>query len=228
MEKDIIIEQLFAMQDKGYKEFQSKLMPTVLPEKVIGVRIPKLRKFAKRIVRTTEAEHFISRLPHEYYDENNLHAFLVEMIRDYDEALNETERFLPYIDNWATCDYFCPKVFAEHKDDLLVAIKRWLRSDHVYTVRYGIGMLMRYYLDEDFRPEYLEWVASVESGEYYVNMMRAWYFATALAKQTDETLPWIREGKLDSWTHAKSIQKAIESFRISPEMKSELKKMRGR
>ena len=223
-----ISEQLFALQDKKYQAFQSKLMPTIPPEKVIGVRTPLVRNLAKELAGTPQAAEFLRCLPHEYYEENNLHAFLLERIRSYDTALAETERFLPYIDNWATCDCFCPKVFAKHKAELLVSIRQWLRSDKIYTVRYAMGMLMRYYLDEEFRPEYLAWVAGVHSEEYYLNMMRAWYFATALAKQPDAALPWLLERRLDVWTHNKTIQKAVESYRISPEMKHQLRELRIR
>lgn len=226
--RTVILEKLFALQDKEYQAFQSKLMPTISPEKLIGVRTPLLRKLAKEISGTQQAEDFLCILPHEYYEENNLHAFLIEKIRDYDTALAETERFLPYIDNWATCDCFCPKVFAKHKAELLVSIRRWLNSEQAYIARYAMGMLMRYYLDEEFQPEYLAWVADVHSEEYYLNMMRAWYFATALAKQPDATLPWITEQRLDVWTHNKTIQKSVESFRISPEMKQQLRKLRIR
>ena len=223
-----IQKQLFALQDKSYQAFQSKLMPTLPAEKVIGVRTPVLRKLAKQLVGTPQAEAFLRSLPHEYYEENNLHAFLLENIRDYDTALAETEKFLPYINNWATCDCFCPKVFAKRKTELLVPIRRWLDSGEVYTVRYGMEMLMRYYLDDAFRPEYLEWVADVHSTEYYINMMRAWYFATALAKQPDAALPWLTEKRLDLWTHNKAIQKAVESRRIPPGMKQLLRGLRSR
>ena len=221
-----ILETLYSLQDKEYQTFQSKLMPTIAPETVIGVRTPILRKLAKKLAGTPQAEEFLHTLPHQFYEENNLHAFLVEQIRDYSTALAETERFLPYINNWATCDGFCPKVFAAHKAELILAIRHWLESGQLYTVRYAMGMLMRYYLDENFRPEYLTWVADVHSEEYYLNMMRAWYFATALAKQPDDTLPWLTERRLDVWTHNKTIQKAVESFRISAEMKQLLRKMR--
>lgn len=223
---NVISEELFALQDTEYQVFQSKLMPTIPPETVIGVRTPLLRKRAKELAGTPQAEHFLQSLPHRYYEENNLHAFLIEQIRDYDTALAETERFLPYINNWATCDCFCPKVFAKHKEELLISIRRWLGSDQTYTVRYAMGMLMRYYLDEDFQPEYLAWVAGVHSEEYYLNMMRAWYFATALAKQPDAALPWLTDRRLDVWTHNKTIQKAAESYRISPEMKQQLRELR--
>lgn len=221
-----VLKRLFALRDEGYQEFQSKLMPTVSSEAIIGVRTPFLRKLAAEFSGTPAAEDFLRILPHEYYEENNLHAFLVEKIRDYDRALNEAERFLPYIDNWATCDCFCPKVFARHREELIMPIRRWLGSDKLYTVRYGIGMLMRYYLDDAFKPEYLEWAAGVKSGEYYLNMMRAWYFATALAKQPDAAFPWIAERRLDVWTHNKTIQKAAESFRIPAEMKLRLKELK--
>lgn len=222
----IISEKLFALQDQEYQSFQSKLMPTVPPETIIGVRTPLLRKLANEFFGTPQAEEFLRILPHSYYEENNLHAFLVERLREYDTALAETERFLPYVDNWATCDCFCPKIFAKHKAELLESIWRWLASDRLYTVRYAIGMLMRYYLDENFRPEYLTWVAGVQSEEYYINMMRAWYFATALAKQPVNALPWLTERRLDVWTHNKTIQKAVESYRIPAEMKQQLRGMR--
>lgn len=223
-----IQKQLFAMQDLDYKKFHQSLMPTVPQEKVIGVRVPELRRFAKSIRQTPEAERFLQMLPHEYYEENNLHAFLLEGIRDYEPALAAVEAFLPYIDNWASCDAGCPKVFAKHRQELLEPIRRWLASGRTYTVRYGIGMLMRYYLDEAFRPEYLAWVAQVQSGEYYIDMMRAWYFATALAKQPQATLPWLTEYRLDTWTHNKTIQKAVESRRITPQMKTQLRALRVR
>ena len=225
-EAEIIRTQLFALRDETYRTFHSALMPTVPPETVIGVRVPALRKLAKQLAGTAQAEVFLQALPHGYYEENNLHAFLIELIRDYDRALAETEAFLPYINNWATCDCFCPKVFAKHKKELLVPIRRWLDSGEVYTVRYGMEMLMRYYLDDAFRPEYLEWVADVRSTEYYINMMRAWYFATALAKQYEKILPFLEEQRMDIWTHNKTIQKSIESYRITQEQKDHLRTLR--
>ncbi len=225
-EVDVIRAQLFALQDKEYQVFYSRLMPTLPPETVIGVRVPLLRKLAKQLADTPEAEAFLQKLPHFYYEENALHAFLLEPVRDYGIALAATERFLPYVDNWAVCDSFSPKVFAQHKPELLCAIRRWLGSDQVYTARYGIGMLMRYYLDEQFKPEYPKKVAEVKSDEYYVNMMIAWYFATALAKQWDTVIPYLEERKLDRWVHQKTIQKAVESFRITPEQKVYLKSLR--
>lgn len=227
-ETECIRARLFALQDEGYRAFHSRLMPTVPPETVIGVRVPALRRLAKQLAGTPQAEAFLQELPHTYYEENNLHAFLLESIRDYDAALAATEKFLPYIDNWATCDSFCPKVFAKHKEELLPVLRRWMASDHPYTVRYGMEMLMRYYLDEDFRPEHLAWAAAVHSGEYYINMMRAWYFATALAKQPEAALPWLTERRLDVWTHNKTIQKAVESSRIPAETKAFLRTLRVR
>ena len=222
-EAEIIRAQLFALRDEAYRTFHSALMPTVPPETVIGVRVPALRRLAKQLAGTAQAEVFLQALPHGYYEENNLHAFLIELIRDYDRALAETEAFLPYINNWATCDCFCPKVFAKHKKELLVPIRRWLDSGEAYTVRYGMEMLMRYYLEDAFQMEYPEKVAQIRSEEYYVNMMCAWYFATALAKQYDKILPFIEKQKLDVWTHNKTIQKAIESYRITPEQKEYLR-----
>jgi len=217
---------LFELQDRQYKEFHQKLMPTVPHERVIGVRVPALRRLSKRLAGSAEAEDFMRAAPHFYYEENNLHAFLIEHIGDFDAALSATEEFLPYIDNWATCDLFSPKVFGAHRDGLLPAVRRWATSGQTYTVRYGIGMLMRWYLDGDFKPEYLAWAAEARSEEYYVNMMRAWYFATALAKQPSAVWPWLEQGRLDVWTHNKTIQKAIESWRIAPEDKQRLRALR--
>lgn len=223
-----IRQKLFGLQDLSYKQFHQSLMPTIPHEKVIGVRVPELRRLAKSLAGTPEAERFLHTLPHEYYEENNLHAFLLEGVRDYEQALAAVEKFLPYIDNWASCDSGCPRVFAKHRAELLEPIRRWLASPETYTVRYGIGMLMRYYLDEMFQPEYLVWVAQVQSEEYYINMMRAWYFATALAKQPQAALPWLAGYRLDVWTHNKTIQKAVESRRISPQMKMQLRTLRVR
>ena len=165
-------------------------------------------------------------LPHQYYEENNLHGLLIEQIKDYEQCLAELERFLPYIDNWATCDLLSVKIVKKHLDTFIKEVDRWIESDQPYTIRFGIGMLMRYYLDDEFQMEYPEKVAAVQSEEYYVNMMRAWYFATALAKQYDQILPFIEKGRLDVWTHNKSIQKAIESYRITPEQKMYLRTLK--
>lgn len=214
------------MRDLKYKEFQAKLMPTVDPDTVIGVRTPELRKYAGELAGTPAAEAFLEELPHAYYEENNLHGFLLEKVKDYDRAMAYVEGFLPYIDNWATCDMVCPKVFGKHLPELLEKIRVWIRSGETYTVRFGLGMLMRFYLDGAFRPEYLELAAGVRSEEYYVNMMTAWYFATALAKQYRAALPYLQECRLDPWTHNKAIQKALESARVSPEHKAFLRTLR--
>ncbi len=221
-----IREELFSLQDTGYRDFQSKLIPTVDPATVIGVRTPALRKFAKQLYKEKAADEFLSVLPHEYFDENQLHAFIISEIRDYDRCVEEINRFLPFIDNWATCDQLSPVVFKRHRNELLDEIKTWIASDEAYTIRFGIGMLMQHYLDDDFDPTYPDMVASIRSDEYYVNMMIAWYFATALAKQYDTILPYIKDKRLDTWTHNRTIQKAVESYRITPEQKTYLKTLK--
>lgn len=215
--------ELWEMQDVGYKDFHAKLIPTVASEAIIGVRTPELRKYARKLAKDPQIGDFLAQLPHQYYDENNVHAFVVEQIKDYGECLAQTERFLPYIDNWATCDMMAPKVFARHKEKLLESVRKWIASSETYTIRYGVGMLMRFYLEEDFRQEYLQWVADIRSEEYYVNMMRAWYFATALAKQYEAVIPYLEEKRLDDWTHNKAIQKACESYRVTAEQKKYLR-----
>lgn len=217
---------LFELQDLKYREFHSSLMPTVSPDAVIGVRTPELRKFAKKFAKEPEAKDFLKELPHTYYEENNLHGFLIEGIKDYDACIRALDEFLPYVDNWATCDLMAPKVFKKHLPELLEKIKEWIASGRTYTIRFGIGMLMRFYLDDAFSPEYLEMVASVKSGEYYVNMMIAWYFATALAKQYERTVPYIEKNRLERWTHNKTIQKAVESYRITVGQKEYLKTLK--
>lgn len=219
-------KQLFSMQDEKYKAFQCKLMPDVDRETVIGVRTPELRKYAKEFSQTPYAEIFLDSLPHKYYEENNLHSFVIENIKDFDTALFRVDEFLPYVDNWATCDSMSPKVFGKNKDKLLPKIKEWLSSDMTYTVRFAMEMLMCWYLDDDFSPEYPEMVASVRKSEYYVNMMAAWYFATALAKQYDSVIGYLEDKKLDVWTHNKTIQKAIESYRITDEQKEYLRTLK--
>lgn len=221
-----LINRLFEIQDLKYRDFSHSLMPTVDKEKVIGVRTPALRKLAKELSKDERSKNFMSSLPHVYYEENNLHAFMIEQIKDFDTAILETDRFLPYVDNWATCDCMSPKAFKKDLDRLLTKIDQWLSSSHTYTVRYGICTLMRYYLDDRFSPDLLKKVAEIRSDEYYVKMMIAWYFATALAKQYDATLPYISEKKLDKWTHNKAIQKAIESYRVTDEHKAYLKTLK--
>ena len=229
MNKDRIREELFALQDKKYRDFQAKLIPTVDPETVIGVRTPQMRKLAKRLYKETdlnELEAFLNELPHKYFDENQLHAFLISEEKNYERCVAQVNAFLPYIDNWATCDQMSPKVFKKHRGVLLSHIREWIFSDRTYTIRFGIGMLMQHYLDDDFEPAYPEMIAQVRSEEYYVNMMIAWYFATALAKQYETAITYIEEQKLDVWTHNKAIQKARESYRITPEQKEYLKTLK--
>lgn len=218
--------RLFAMQDPAYRAFQCKLMPTVDPAGVIGVRTPELRKFAKEFGKMPESADFLQNLPHKYYEENNLHGFLIEIMKDYGQTVAALDAFLPYVDNWATCDLMRPRVFRKHLPELLEQIKVWLASGDTYTVRFAIEMLMTFYLDEGFQPEYPAMVAAVRSGEYYVNMMIAWYFATALAKQYDAALPYLLERRLDLWTHNKAIQKAVESYRITDEQKTFLRSLK--
>lgn len=221
-----IRQRLFAMQDTEYRDFNRKLLPTVDPETVIGVRTPALRGYARELAGRPEGEAFLRALPHQYYEENNLHGFLLEKIRDYDRAVGELERFLPYVDNWATCDMISPAVFKRNLPRLREQCRLWMASGHTYTVRFGIGMLMRHFLDGDFSPEYLDWVAAVQSEEYYVNMMAAWYFATALAKQYQAALPYLTQRRLSGWVHNKTIQKAVESGRITPEQKRYLRTLK--
>lgn len=219
-------EQLFALQDKAYADFQSKLLPTVPRETVIGVRTPDLRKMAKQICKTPAAQKFLQSLPHRYFDENQLHAFILSEDKDFNTCIANLEQFLPYVDNWATCDQLSPRCFKKHTTELLSYIRKWMKSTHTYTIRFGMGMLMRYYLDGEFKPEFLEWVASIKSDEYYIRMMQAWFFATALAKQWDATLPYIEQHRLHPWMHNKTIQKAIESYRITDEQKALLRTFR--
>lgn len=218
-----IQEALFDLKDIKYRDFQSRLMPTVPKETVIGVRTPELRKMAKQLKNTEEGQQFLGRLPHTYFEENQLHAFMLEGIKDFQACVEALELFLPYVDNWATCDQMSPKIFKKHLPELLIYIQKWIHSEHVYTVRYGIGMLMKYYLDEAFLQKYFEWVIDISSEEYYVNMMIAWYFATALAKQPDMAMRVLAEHRLPEWTHKQTIKKALESYRISEEQKKSLR-----
>lgn len=223
---DEIRARLFEMRDEKYKDFNAKLIPNVDAGTVIGVRTPALRKYAKELSKRPDIDEFISELPHKFFEENQLHGFIISEIKDYERCLRETERFLPYIDNWATCDQTLPKVFSKHTKELFPVIKKWLKSEHTYTVRFGIGCLMRHYLDDLFSEECLGLVAGVTHQDYYVKMMAAWYFATALAKRYDETLPYIEEKRLEPWTHNKAVQKAIESYRITDEQKKYLRSLK--
>ncbi len=226
MLREEILSELFNKQDIKYRDFQIKLIPTKTVDDMIGVRTPELKKYAKELLKREDVGEFLDILPHEYFDEDQLHAFIISGIRDYDKCMTEVIRFLPYVDNWATCDQLSPKVFKKNRTDLLKQIKKWIKSKETYTVRFAIGMLMGHFLDEDFDITYPEMVAKVRSDEYYINMMIAWYFATALAKQYDTILPFIAEKRLEKWTHNKAIQKSVESNRISPEQKEYLKSLK--
>lgn len=218
-----IREDLKNMAESEYKEFSSKLMPTVDKETVLGVRTPKLRTYAKKLENYNQ---FLNDLPHKYFEENNLHAFLIEREKDFAICIEKLDRFLPYINNWATCDSMKPKVLKKYPNELIKQISKWIKSSNTYTVRYAINLLMSFYLDENYKSEYLQKVADVKSDEYYINMMRAWYFATALAKQYDDAILYIENKKLDDWTQNKTIQKATESYRISKERKEYLKNLK--
>lgn len=221
-----IEEELFALQDKGYKEFQSKLIPNISNNEIIGVRTNLLRQLAKRLIKQESINIFLHDLPHKYFDENQLHIFIVSEIKDFDICIIETERFLPYVNNWATCDMFSPKCFEKNKEQLLPYIYKWTDCSKEYSVRFAIGLLMKYFLAEDFKEEYLNKVVSIKREEYYIKMMQAWYIATALAKNYSQTIGILQKSVLDKWTHNRSIQKAVESFRISNEQKTYLKSLK--
>lgn len=221
-----VTERLFELQDKAYADFHSGLVSNVPREKIIGVRVPDARRLAKEYGKDPESRDFLRALPHKYYDENVLHGILLSGLKDYEECVRAVEEFLPYVDNWAVCDILSPKVFRQHRTELIAKVREWSASEKTYTCRFGMEMLMTHYLDEDFRPEYLEIPAGVCSEEYYVNMMTAWFFATALAKQWDAAIPYLRDNRLGAWVHNKTIQKARESFRITQEQKAYLKTLR--
>lgn len=221
-----IYEKLIEHQDIEFRDFQSNLVPNIEKSTIIGVRTPQIRNVAKEVFGTNEADAFLATLPHEYYEENLVHFFLIAMIKDFDECANAVETFLPYIDCWPVCDQASPKSFRKNHDRLLPLVKRWINSDHVYTSRFGMRMLMNEFLGDDFKEEYLEWVASKSGEDYYLKMMVAWFFATALAKQYDSTILYIEERRLDPWTHKKAIQKALESYRVTAEHKEHLKILR--
>ena len=218
------------MQDAQYAAFTARIIPSVDRDSIIGIRTPALRTFAKEMVRnkenTADLERFLNTLPHKYFEENQLHAFVISLEKDFGKCASHVENFLPYIDNWATCDQLSPKAFKKEKEKLLPYIKKWIKSERVYTIRFAIGMLMQHFLDENFCDQYASMVAKIKSDEYYVNMMRAWYFATALAKQYNLILPYIEQKKLDAWTHNKAIQKSIESYRITDEQKNYLRTLK--
>ena len=224
--KDDILKTLYTAADTVYRDFQTALIPTVDKDSVIGVRTPVLRSLAKKIQKDCVADKFIMSLPHRFFEENQLHAFIISDIHDFDAAAVAVDKFLPYIDNWATCDQMSPKIFAKNTEKLLPYIRKWIKSKHTYTVRFGVLCLMRYFLDELFDVKYAGMVARIKSDEYYVNMMRAWYFATAVAKQYEKILPYFQQKTLDPWTNNHAIQKAIESYRVPAEHKKELKQFR--
>ena len=228
MDKTDLHKKLYSLQDLKYRDMQIKIIPTVSPESIIGVRTPELKTMAKDFLKAGDHKDFLGELPHKYFEENQLQAFIISGIKDPEECMEELEKFLPHVDNWATCDQMSPKTFRKHKDVLLAHIKEWIRSDKTYTIRFGVGMLMEHFLDEDYDPQYPEMVAGIRSEEYYVNMMIAWYFATALAKQYESILPFIEGKRLEDWTHNKAIQKSVESSRIRDEQKIYLKTLKAK
>jgi len=221
-----ILSELKKLQDKGYRKMQITTIPSVKAESIIGVRTPALRALAKELSKRDDISTFLEDLPHKFFEENQLHAFILSGMKDAEECIKLVDEFLPYVDNWATCDQMSPKIFKKHKDLLLEYVNEWIKSDKTYVKRFAVGMLMEHFLDEDFKTSYLTKVSRIRSDEYYINMMTAWYFATALAKQYDAALPYIEKQKLDKWTHNKTIQKAVESYRITPEQKEYLKTLR--
>ena len=224
--KTAVCKKLISLQDLKYRDMQIKIIPNIDPASIIGVRTPELKKIAKEMYRSGEYRSFIKKLPHDHFEENQLHAFIICEMKDPAECFDEVEHFLPYVDNWATCDQLSPKIFKKNKDELLKHIKTWIGSDRTYTVRFGVGMLMQHFLDDDYDEKYPKMVAGLRSDEYYINMMIAWYFATALAKQYESVLPYIEENKLDDWTHNKAIQKSLESFRVTDEHKKYLRSLK--
>ena len=221
-----VYDLLIRERDEEYKEFQARLVPNISPDTMIGVRTPQIRKIAKEVFNSESRDEFLRDLPHRYYEENLVHFFVVAMIKDFDECVRAVEEFLPYIDCWPVSDQATPKVFTKNHERLLPYIRKWIKSDHIYTARFGIRMLMNEFLCEDFKPEYLKWVADVKGEDYYIRMMVAWYFATALAKRYDESVKYIEGRKLDEWVRKKAIQKAIESYRVTDEHKEYLKSLR--
>jgi len=221
-----IQKELFSLQDKEYMKFLSKLTPNVSEDTIIGVRIPEIRKLAKKLVKNNEYKDFLKELPHKYYDENLLHGAIISESKNFEKCIKLLDNFLPFVDNWAVCDTISPKIFKKHKKELIEKIKEWSQSDKTYTCRFGVEMLMTHFLDEDFKKEYLEVVADIHSEEYYVKMVVAWFFATALAKQWDYAVIYLEDNRLDVWVHNKTIQKARESLRISLEKKEYLKKLK--
>ena len=226
MDKTDLHKKLYSLQDMKYRDMQIRIIPSINPESVIGVRTPELKRMATDVLKAGDYQEFLNELPHKFFEENQLQAFIISGIKDLNECMEELEKFLPYVDNWATCDQMSPKIFRKHRKELLTHIKKWIKAEKTYTVRFGVGMLMEHFLDEEFDPEYPAMVAEIRSEEYYVNMMIAWYFATALAKQYESVLPYLEQKRLDDWTHNKAIQKSLESRRITEEQKIYLKSLK--
>ena len=226
MDKTDLHKKLYSLQDMKYRDMQIRIIPSINPESVIGVRTPELKRMATDVLKAGDYQEFLNELPHKYFEENQLQAFIISGIKDLNECMEELEKFLPYVDNWATCDQMSPKIFRKHRKELLTHIKKWIKAEKTYTVRFGVGMLMEHFLDEEFDPEYPAMVAEIRSEEYYVNMMIAWYFASALAKQYESVLPYLEQKRLDDWTHNKAIQKSLESRRITEEQKIYLKSLK--
>ena len=221
-----LVAKLMEVKDCKYKEFQAKLVPNINSDTILGIRTPEMRKIAKELFESNDYSSFLNELPHNYYEENLIHFFVISMIKDFDKCIKEVERFLPYVDCWPVSDQATPKSFRKNHDKLLPYIKKWIKSKHIYTSRFGIRMLMNEYLGDDFKKEYLDLVSSVKGDDYYLKMMVAWYFATALAKKYDETIPIFENHVLDEWVHKKAIQKAIESYRVSDEHKKYLRSLK--
>ena len=222
-----LYDRLMEVKDDTYREFQIKLVPNIPPETILGVRTPEMRKIAKEVSESPERDAFLRDVPHRYYEENLIHFFVVSMIKDFDACVEAVESFLPYVDCWPVSDQATPKAFVKNRQKVLPYIKKWIASEHIYTARFGIRMLMNEFLGDDFKEEYLELVADKRGKDYYLKMMVAWYFATALAKRYDETVPYFEKRRLDEWVHKKAIQKAIESYRVSDEHKDYLRSLRS-
>ena len=228
MKRDEIVAELFRLQDQDYALMQAKIIPTLSQDRIIGVRTPALRDFAKSLNKDQDIGEFLSYLPHQYFDEDQLHAFVISLEKDFDQCMAEVDAFLPFIDNWATCDQLSPKAFKKEPEKLLPYIQIWIKSDKTYTIRFAIGLLMQHFLDDHFDLKYADEVAGIRSEEYYVRMMIAWYFATALAKQYELVLPYLEDKRLDDWVHNKAIRKSIESYRITDEQKAYLRTLKVR
>ena len=227
MTNEEIRNRLFELKDEKYKEFTLKLIPGLEPDNVIGVRTPQVAKIAKEIIKSGDYSSFLDDCPHKYYEEMGIHVAIINSMKDYDSVIKEIDRFIPYVDNWATCDGIKPKkAFSKNCDRLIIDAKRWIKSEHIYTKRFGIEMIMNFFLDDNFKREYNDLVASIRSDEYYINMMIAWYFATALANQYNDTISLIENRRLDEWTHKKTIQKARDRYRITEEQKEYLKSLK--